>query len=84
MTQLADATRVDIVRRLGAREEATIRVNLAEIWEGKAHNLFIKAHDVINVGEDWWNRPLALFINAYRMTYGFGFVYDKNYAEDEL
>jgi protein involved in polysaccharide export with SLBB domain len=83
VAQLADITRVDIVRRLGPNDEVTVMVNLAEIWEAKAPNFYIKPHDIINVGEDWYNRPLAIFLNAFRMTYGFGFVYDKNYSDED-
>lgn len=83
VTQLADTTRVDIVRRLGTNEEATLMVNLQDIWEGKAPNFFIKANDIVNVSEGWWSRPLAIVMNAFRITYGFGFVYDKNYGDED-
>lgn len=82
-TQLADTTRVDIVRRIGPNEEVTVMVNLVDIWQGRAPNFFIKPNDIINISEGWWNRPLAIILNAFRLTYGFGFVYDKNFADED-
>lgn len=74
--------RVDLVRRIGNSQEATIRINLRAIFEGTEPDLFLKANDVINVGTNAVATPLAIFRNGLRATYGFGFVLDRNFNVD--
>ena len=43
-----------------------------------------KADDVIAVGSYWAAPFLAVWRNAFRMTYGFGFIYDRNYSSTDF
>jgi polysaccharide biosynthesis/export protein len=74
--------RVDLVRRIGSDQEATVRINLRAIFNGTEPDLFLKANDVINIGTNAVATPLAIFRNGLRMTYGFGFVLDRNFNVD--
>ncbi len=74
--------RVDLVRRIGNSQEATVRINLRAIFNGTEPDLFLKANDVINIGTNAVATPLAIFRNGLRATYGFGFVLDRNFNTD--
>lgn len=74
--------RVDLIRRIGNSQEATIRINLRAIFDGTEPDLFLKANDVINIGTNAVATPLAIFRNGLRATYGFGFVLDRNFNTD--
>lgn len=74
--------RVDLVRRIGNDQEATVRINLRAIFNGTEPDLFLKANDVINIGTNLVATPLAIFRNGLRATYGFGFVLDRNFNID--
>jgi len=79
--QLAWPTRCEIRRRLdGDREELT-QWNLERIFAGQDPDLFIKPNDVIRVGTHAIAPFLATIRNSFRFTYGFGFVYDRNFAD---
>ncbi len=78
---LAWPTRCEIRRRLdGDREEIT-QWDLARILDGRDPDLFIKRHDVIRVGTHAVAPFLFTLRNAFRLTYGFGFIYDRNFAD---
>ncbi|HEY3242906.1 MAG TPA: SLBB domain-containing protein, partial [Phycisphaerae bacterium] len=72
--------RCTIYRRYGDREEM-IQVNLDRIFAGRDPDFYVKPDDIINIG----SHPAAVFLasarNAFRMFYGFGFVYDRNFAD---
>lgn len=74
--------RVDLIRRIGVDQEATVRINLRSIFNGTEPDLFLKANDVINIGTNAVATPLAIFRNGLRSTYGFGFVLDRNFNTD--
>jgi protein involved in polysaccharide export with SLBB domain len=74
--------RVDLIRRIGVDQEATVRINLRAIFNGTEPDLFLKANDVINIGTNAVATPLAIFRNGLRATYGFGFVLDRNFNTD--
>lgn len=74
--------RVDLVRRIGVDQEATVRINLRAIFNGTEPDLFLKANDVINIGTNMVATPLAILRNGLRATYGFGFVLDRNFNID--
>lgn len=74
--------RVDLIRRIGVDQEATVRINLRAIFNGTEPDLFLKANDVINIGTNALATPLAIFRNGLRATYGFGFVLDRNFNTD--
>jgi protein involved in polysaccharide export with SLBB domain len=77
---LAIPRRCELVRRIGNDQEAIVQVNLQKIFNGEQPDIFLKANDTINVGTDMLAPFLAVTRNAYRATYGWGTVYDRNYS----
>ncbi len=77
---LAIPSRVQLIRRIGA-ENQMVFVDVAQIIEGRADDYLVKPGDVINVGTSFYAPFLAVIRNAFRATYGVGFVYDRNYAD---
>jgi protein involved in polysaccharide export with SLBB domain len=69
-----------LVRRVGQAEEQMIPLNLERILRGEDEDIFLKANDVIQVGTHAKAIFMAVLRNAFRMTYGFGFIYDRNFA----
>ena len=84
MTPLAWPSRCEITRRIGENKEVTCRVNLQKIFEGTAPNLYVKPNDIITVGSHPVARWLAVIRQSFRSTYGFGFVYDRNFADKDF
>lgn len=74
--------RVDLTRMVGAALQATVRLDLRAIVEGTEPDVFLKPDDVINVGTNFWAQPLAVIRNGFRMSYGFGFLLDRNFGND--
>lgn len=75
--------RFDITRRLGNKdEEVTMRINYREIAEGLAPDFYLKPEDRIMVGTNAWATFLAVIRNAFRFSYGFGFLLDRNFGND--
>jgi protein involved in polysaccharide export with SLBB domain len=79
LDQLAIPRRCELIRRIGTNQEAIVYVNLQSIFDGSQPDIFLKPNDLINVGTDMIAPFLAVTRNAYRLSYGFGFVYDRNY-----
>jgi len=75
--------KTDVIRRIGADREVFVRVDLERIFEGRQPDVFLKANDVVQVGTDWYPPFLAAIRGAFRLTYGFGFLYDRNYAPQQ-
>ena len=84
LTALAWPSRCEIIRRLGENKEVTHLVNLEKLFAGTAPDLFIKPNDIINVGSHPVSRWAAVIRNSFRSTYGFGFVYDRNFADKDI
>lgn len=79
---LAIPRRCEITRRVGRRghsQEVIVEVNLQRIFDGTQPDIYLKRNDVVNVGTDALAGFLAVTRNAYRLSYGFGFVYDRNF-----
>ncbi|MHC4805110.1 MAG: SLBB domain-containing protein, partial [Planctomycetota bacterium] len=81
---LAYPRRCEVVRRIGREKEEIVMVDLDKIASGEQPDFFIKPHDLINVGTHATSRYRAILRNAYRATYGFGFVYDRNFADRDF
>lgn len=86
---LAWPKKVEVVRRLGKNkaglvQEETVMVDLDKIAKGQQPDFFIKPFDLINVGTHGTSRWQAVLRNAFRATYGFGFIYDRNFANRDL
>ena len=80
--QIAIPQRVDLIRRIGGDKEAAIRVNLAAIRNRAEPDIFMKSDDLVIIGTNFWATPLAVIRNGFRMTYGFGFLIDRNWGND--
>jgi polysaccharide biosynthesis/export protein len=74
--------RVDIVRMVGPEEQAMVRVSLKAINRGEQPDIFLNNNDIVNIGTNFWATPLAIIRNGFRMTYGFGFLVDRNFGND--
>ena len=79
---LSIPTKVDLTRVVGHNREATIRLNLAAIRNRTQPDIQLRPDDHIILGTDFWATPLAVFRNGLRMTYGFGFLLDRNFGND--
>jgi polysaccharide export outer membrane protein len=81
---LAWPKRCEVVRRLGKNKEEIVMVDLDKIAGGQQPDFFIKPNDLINVGTHSTSRWRAVLRNAFRATYGFGFIYDRNFADRDF
>jgi protein involved in polysaccharide export with SLBB domain len=80
---LAIPQRTDVVRRLGPDREVWVRVDLAKLFAGTQPDVFIRPDDQVLVGTNAIAPYLAALRNAFRVTYGAGFIYDRNFAYDK-
>jgi polysaccharide export outer membrane protein len=78
---LAWPKRCEVIRRIGENKEEIVMVDLDKISNGEQPDFFIKPNDLINVGSHATARWRAILRNAFRATYGFGFVYDRNFGD---
>ncbi len=78
---LAWPKRVEVTRRIARNKEETVMVDLEKIASGEQPDFFIKPLDTINVGTHPTATFRAVLRNAFRATYGFGFLYDRNFAD---
>jgi len=79
LDQVAIPQRTDIIRRIGPDKEVYARVNLAKIFDGDQPDLFLKPNDIVQVGTNFIAPFLAAVRGGFRISYGFGFLYDKNF-----
>ncbi|MEK6643160.1 MAG: SLBB domain-containing protein [Planctomycetota bacterium] len=78
---LAWPSRADLIRRLGKDEEQVIQLDLDSIFAGTSPDFYLKPNDIVNVGTNAAAPFLAVLRNAFRLSYGFGFVYDRNFGD---
>lgn len=80
LDEFAWPTRCEIARKIGPDQEVLHQINLDRIFAMKDDDIKIKAGDIINIG----THPLSPFLvsisRGFRTTYGFGFVYDRNFG----
>jgi polysaccharide export outer membrane protein len=81
---LAWPKRCEVIRRLGKDREEIVMVDLDKIARGEQPDFFIKPNDLINVGTHATSSWRAVLRNAFRATYGFGFIYDRNFADRDF
>ena len=81
--QLALPMRTEIVRRIGDDKQVYCLVDLDKIAQGQQPDIYLKPNDVVRVGTDAIAPFVSSFRNAFRITYGFGFLYDRNYAPQQ-
>ena len=81
---LAWPKRCEVIRRISRNKEEIVMVDLDKIASGEQPDFFIKPNDLINVGTHPTARWRAVLRNAFRATYGFGFVYDRNFSDRDF
>ncbi len=89
LNELAWPKKVEVIRRIGRNpaglmQEETVLVDLDKIAKGLQPDFFIKQYDLVNVGTHGTSRWLAVLRNAFRATYGFGLIYDRNFADSDF
>lgn len=73
---------VEVVRReAGSDKQIVLQVDLDRIFGGLDADFVLKDDDVVNVGSNFVAPFLYIARNSFRFTYGFGFVYDRNFAD---
>lgn len=76
--------RCEIIRReRGTDKQFTIPVNLDAVFAGLEKDVVLRDDDVVNVGSHTLAPFLFVIRNSFRFTYGFGFVYDRNFADKD-
>jgi len=81
LSGMAWPSKCEITRRLGRDREQVVQVDLDRIFAGKAPDIFLRPNDTVNVGTHALAPFLLVIRNAFRISYGFGFVYDRNFAD---
>lgn len=81
LSAVAVPWRTEIVRRLSESEEEIIYVDLGKISRGEVPDFYLQPEDLVRVGTDQGAVFNAVLRNAFRATYGTGFVYDMNFAD---
>ena len=81
LTAIAVPWRTEVVRRITEEEEEIIYVDISKVARGEVPDFYVKPEDIIRVGTDWGAIHNAVIRNAFRATYGAGFVYDMNFAD---
>ena len=69
-----------MIRRLQGDREVFARVDLEKIFAGLEPDIYLKPDDQVLVGTNALAPFIAAVRGAFRITYGFGFLYDRNYA----
>lgn len=82
LNQIAIPERCDLTRNIGDDREATVRFSLAAIRSRGEPDFYMKPDDHVIIGTNFWATPLAVIRNGFRMTYGFGFLLDRNFGND--
>jgi len=81
LTAIAVPWRTEVVRRIAEGEEEIIYVDISRIARGEVPDFYLRPEDLIRVGTDQGAIFNAVIRNAFRATYGAGFVYDMNFAD---
>ena len=72
--------RSEIIRRIGTNKEVFVRINISKIWAGQQPDIYLKPNDIVFVGTDFIAPFVAAVRNSFRFTYGFGFLYDRDFS----
>ena len=81
LSPVAIPERTQLIRKMGD-QDVFVRVNLKKIFLGEEPDLYVKPDDMIMVGTNFPAPFLAALRNGFRVSYGFGFLYDRNFARD--
>lgn len=75
---------VEVIRKeAGSDKQIVLQVDLDRIFGGLDADFILKDDDVVNVGSNFVAPFLFIARNSFRFTYGFGFVYDRNFADQD-
>jgi polysaccharide export outer membrane protein len=80
LDQVAIPQRTDIIRRIKPDHEIFVRVDLSQIFAGNQPDVYLKPYDQVMVGTNALASFIAAARGAFRITYGFGFLYDRNFS----
>jgi len=81
---LAWPQRCEIIRRVkGTDDQMVIPINVDHIYAGLEADVLLRDEDILNVGTHFVSPFLFVIRNSFRFTYGFGFVYDRNFADKD-
>jgi protein involved in polysaccharide export with SLBB domain len=83
LDQVAIPEQTSLVRRIGGDKEVYCRIDLAAIFAGEQPDIFLKPDDQVMVGTNALAPFVAAIRGAFRITYGFGFLYDRNFADSQ-
>lgn len=76
--------RCEVTRREPGTDKQIVKtVNLDAIFAGLEDDFYLRDDDEINVGTHIIAPFLFVIRNSFRFTYGFGFVYDRNFADKD-
>lgn len=70
-----------LIRRIGPQQEQFIPLDIEAIFQGKDTDLILKPNDIVACGSHWAAPFLAVLRNAFRYSYGFAFIYDRNFSD---
>jgi len=76
---VAIPSRTQIIRRIDDGHEIFAVVDIEKIFAGTEPDVYLRPDDNIVVGTNIVAPFLAAIRNGFRITYGFGFLYDRNY-----
>ncbi len=71
--------RTDVIRRIRPDHEVFVRIDLDKIFAGQQPDFFLRPDDQVVVGTNALAPFIAAVRGAFRITYGFGFLYDRNF-----
>ena len=83
LDQLGVPGRTLIKRRVENNKQVVARIDLEKIMSGDEPDVYLKPDDVVEVGTNALAPFLAAARGGFRITYGFGFLYDRNYAPQQ-
>ncbi len=81
LDEVAIPGRTQLIRRVND-QDVFVRVDLAKVFVGEEPDIYLQPDDMILVGTNAVAPFLAAFRNGFRVSYGFGFLYDRNFAYD--
>lgn len=73
--------RTDIIRRIRPDHEVFVRIDLDKVFAGQQPDVYLRPDDQVMVGTNALAPFIAAVRGAFRITYGFGFLYDRNYFQ---
>ncbi|MEL7239868.1 MAG: hypothetical protein AAGK78_13505, partial [Planctomycetota bacterium] len=79
--EVAIPQRAQLVRRIGDAH-VYVRVDLNRIFRGEDPDIYLQPDDTVMVGTNVFAPFLAAVRNGFRVTYGAGAIYDRNFARD--